>query len=136
MALTEDVQNDAAAAEDFARLTRLLEEHHVEEARQLAPELARKWPASRQIQHYARALEPPKILPTTLEAQARSRSFEPDHDWLEAHAHEYPGCWIATFRDRLIAADPDLDKVLAAVGETLDPATQLAFLHHQPANQE
>ena len=30
------------------------------------------------------------------------------------HAHEHPGCWLAIYGYRLIAADPDLKKVVAA----------------------
>src|SRR4051794_33988722 len=93
-------------AEDLARLVHLVDEGHVEEARRLAPELAQKWPDSRPIQHLNRVLKPPEVIPSP--PGLRGRNLDREHAWLREHAHEYPGCWLGVYEDRLIAADPDL----------------------------
>jgi len=41
--------------------------------------------------------------------QARPRS--PEFAWIKAHAHEYPGEWIALDGDRLLAHGPRLKQV-------------------------
>lgn len=41
--------------------------------------------------------------------QARTRSSE--FAWIQAHAHEYPGEWIALDGDRLLAHGPRLKQV-------------------------
>jgi hypothetical protein len=126
----ERAKQAAAARADWERLNRLVEEHRVEEARRLAPELAAKWPDSAEIRHLARCLEPPKILPNR--AGPRARRLDREHHWLEQHAFEYPGCWIAVYQDRLLAADPDLDTVRAAVRAAI--GGEAALLHFQPAD--
>lgn len=121
----------AETQHDLQRLTRLVEEGRVEEARRLAPDLAAKWPESRPLQHLARVLEPPKVLPNR--SGPPGRRIDRDEAWLREHAREYPGCWIATYEDRLIAADPNLERVLEAVRAALDVERQLAFMYYQPA---
>ncbi len=69
------------------------------------------------------------------DSSLRGRSFRRDHEWLRAHAREYPGCWIATYEDRLIAADPSLETVQEAVRTTLGHQGNVAFLHYQPDDQ-
>jgi hypothetical protein len=129
--IVKGVQSEEEMRADLARLSRLVEEGRVEEARRLAPELAKKWPESHPIRHLARVLEPPRVLPSP--PGLRGRSFSRDYDWLREHAHEYPGCWIATYEDRLIVADPSLERVLEIVRATLGNEGEVAFLHHQPA---
>jgi hypothetical protein len=124
-------QQEAEAAADFARLNELIESSRTEEARALAPVLAAKWPENRMFQHLARVLAPPEIFPD--DGRFRPRSFRKDHEWLKAHGHEYPGCWIATYEDRLIAADPSHARVMEAVRATLPPG-ELAFMHLQRAD--
>src|SRR5436190_12583745 len=118
MAIAETIQLKTEMSQDLQRLVRLVEEGRVEDARRLAPELAAKWPDSPAAQHWARVLEPPKVIPNR--PGPPGRSFERDYAWLREHAAEYPGCWIATYEDRLIAANPDLQQVLAAVRTSLD----------------
>lgn len=113
---------------DLARLYRLVEEHEVEEARRLAPELAAKWPDSPEVQHMARGLEPPRILPSR--PGPRARRLDKEHEWLRQHAREYPGRWLAVYHDRLIAADPSLRNVMAAARATLGD-DEAALLHFE-----
>jgi hypothetical protein len=130
MAIAETTGRETELAQDLGRLVRLVEEHRVEEARLLAPELAAKWPDSRDALHWARVLEPPKVIPNR--PGPPGRSFKRDYAWLREHAAEYPGCWIATYEDRFIAAAPDLAEVLAKIKASLDTERQMAHLHYQP----
>jgi hypothetical protein len=114
---------------DLQRLVRLVEESRVEEARALAPALAAKWPDSPGIRHLARVLEPPKILPNR--PGPRGRHLDREYAWLQAHAREYPGCWLAVYEDRLLAADPDRRVVTAAARAALGDEPALLFF--QPA---
>lgn len=128
--ITEEKQRaEEAMRADLQQLYRLVEEHRVEDARRLAPELAAKWPDSPEIQHMARVLEPPRILPSR--PGPRARRLDQEHEWLRQHAHEYPGCWITVYHDRLIAADPDFRKVEAATRAAI--GDEAALLHFQRA---
>lgn len=127
-----DEQTEEAMRADLARLNRLVEEHKVEEARRLAPELAAKWPDSPEIQHMVRVLEPPRILPN--KPGPKGRDFGEDFAWIKEHAHEYPGCWIALYKGRLIAANPSRARVVEAVRASLNAREELALLHFQPTD--
>ena len=129
----ETIEKDQVA-EDLAELKRLIEEGRIKEARRLALVLAARWPDSASIQHFAQVLEPPRAIPTP--PLPPGRSFDLDDAWLDEHAKEYPGCWIATYEDRLIAADPSLKEVVRKVRETLDTTRQLAALYYQPPGRE
>jgi hypothetical protein len=106
--------------EDLLRLRALVEEGDVEGARTLARELAAAWPEDRRVQHWARVLAPPRVLGTS---PASGCNLPAEHEWLRAHAAEYPGCWIAVQEGRLIAASPDLKQVRKAAAEAgaVDP---------------
>jgi hypothetical protein len=96
----------------LARLIAMLSNSDVEGARAYVTELVREWPDAERVQHYARVLEPPRILGSR---PATGKSFTPgEKAWLKAHAHEYTGCWIALDDDRMIAADPNLGVVRKA----------------------
>jgi hypothetical protein len=58
------------------------------------------------------------------------RALDRERAWLQAHAREHPGCWLAVFEDRLIAADPDLRAVLAITRQSLGDKS--ALLHYEP----
>jgi hypothetical protein len=60
----------------------------------------------------------------------RTRSLRREQAWLSEHAAEYPGCWLAVFEDRLIAADPSLKTVLAATRKAI--GEESALLHFEP----
>jgi hypothetical protein len=111
---------------DWLRLRDLLSSSKVPEARVLSKELAAKWPESETLQHYARVLEPPVVrrLP-----QGKPRDFGKDYAWIREHGHEYPGYWLAIYEGRLVAADLDMNRVLAAIREA--GLGGLPFLHHQ-----
>src|SRR2546423_285752 len=104
------VESDPAVAEDLAHLIQLLERDAVEEARVLIRELVVRWPDSERMRHWARVLEPPR---TRVERGGRERPLHREQAWLREHAHEHPGCWLSVYHDRLLAADPDLQAVLA-----------------------
>jgi hypothetical protein len=128
---TAERTQNTEEAEALARLRRLLEEGAVEEARRLAPEMTARWPASAAIQHLARVLEPPRVVPSP--PGLRGRSFDREHAWLQQHAGEHPGCWLAIYGDQLIAANPDLSVVRRAIRAAI--GDEMALLHYEPAEQ-
>jgi hypothetical protein len=90
-------------------------------------DVVREWPESERLGIGDRVLAPPRILGRK---PAASGDISGERAWLKAHAHEYPGCWIAVLGDRMIAVDPDLDKVRAAA--KADGAVDPLF-HFSPA---
>src|SRR5207302_3960870 len=96
----------------LAQVREYVEHSRVEEAQAELKEMERRWPASERFQHWVRVLAPP-IVRTVPGRDPRSRPFDKDRAWLRQHGREYPGCWLAVYEDRLIAADPDLGVVLA-----------------------
>src|SRR5437763_13736445 len=117
----------AALAEDLQRLRDLLDEGRGEAARRFVKELEPRWPDSERVRHYAHVLAPP-VVRTRPDIKGRSRDRE--FAWLKQHAHEYPGCWLAIYEDRLIAADPDYPVVVAKTREVLGQEGALMF--YQP----
>jgi hypothetical protein len=114
------------------RLTQLRDEvsrGRVEEARATVKDLMARWPESERVQYWARVLAPPTSC-SMPEPSFRSRPLDRERAWLREHAREYPGCWLALYEDRLIAADPDLEVVLSLANQT--PEGQRALLYQQP----
>jgi hypothetical protein len=105
----------------------------VEEARAAVQNLEARWPESERVQYWSRVLAPPAAR-TLPRPDPRSRPLDRERAWLREHAREYPGCWLAVYEDRLIAADPDLEVVLAAASQT--PEGEHALLYQQPARPQ
>lgn len=101
--------------EALDRLRSLIEAERVEEARRLAATAAGHWPDSAPLRRWARVLEPPEATLSERKPLRPLRDTRRERRWLREHRHEYPGCWIAVLGDRLLAADPDLARVHAAV---------------------
>ena len=99
----------------LAEFTVKLSNSDISAAQRLSAELEARWPDSPRVQQAASILKPPKVV---ARAGTKLRSMEKEHAWLRAHAAEYPGCWIALIGDQMIAAEPELGKVLAKAGET------------------
>jgi hypothetical protein len=101
---------------ELDRVSRLLELGQVDEARRFARELQQRWPESDRVRSLARVIAPPttRVLP-----EAPDRRLDRERAWLREHSHKYPGCWLAVSEDRLIAADPSLQAVLAEVRGTV-----------------
>jgi hypothetical protein len=117
----------AEIAEGLRRLRSLLEEEDVEGARAMVKELVERWPDSERVRHLAHVLESPR---TRVLHGERGRPLHREHAWLRQHAAEYPGCWLAVFEDRLVAADPDLGTVIRETRRAL--GSEGALLHFQP----
>lgn len=104
----------------------------VPEAREAVKVLEARWPEDPRVQYWARVLAP-RVTPTP-EAHRHRRPIDRERAWLKQHAREYPGCWLAVYEDRLIAADPDFEVVLSEARKSLGEGK--AFLHYQPGEKE
>src|SRR5688500_2826450 len=89
---------------DLDRIRLLLETRPIREARACVGKLERRRPESERVKHFAQALQLPEVGP----AMGRGRDRAKERAWLSSHAHEYPGCWLAVYEDRLLAASPDV----------------------------
>ena len=89
-----------------------MEQARVRELEVAAPWLATRWPDDPLARHYARPWSPAAARISTRPCKP---SVEQEYRWLDEHQHEYPGCWVALYDDRLLAADPDPAQVHAAV---------------------
>lgn len=116
---------------ELRRLRDLVDNGRVDEARVLIKEMEQRWPESAPVQHFARVLAPPKVLPPS---GRPNRSFEREHAWLRQHAREYPGQWLAVLGGRLVAADRELSRVLELLRQT--PNGNRALLHRQFGSPE
>jgi hypothetical protein len=135
---TEDQRSATETDEDefLRRLTQLREDlscGRVEEARAAVKDLEALWPASERVQYWSRVLAPPTAH-TMPGPDPRSRPLDRERAWLREHAREHPGCWLAVYEYRLVAADPDLEVVLAQANQT--PEGQHALLYQQPGRPE
>src|SRR5437016_2670549 len=101
--------------------------------RAMVKELEARWPDSERVQYWSRVLAPPTAR-TMPRPDPRSRPLDRERTWLREHAREHPGCWLAVYEDRLIAADPDLDVVLELANQT--PEGEHALLYQQPGRPE
>jgi hypothetical protein len=124
-----ETANQERLAADLRHLTDLLERERIEEARRYVKELQQRWPDAERVQHYAHVLAPPvsRRRPDIL-----AKPLDREWKWLDEHGHEHPGCWLAIYEDRLIAADPDRRAVLAKTREILGHEGVLLF--HQPGS--
>ena len=118
-------------AADLQHLRDLLERVRIAEARRFVKELEQRWPESERVRHYAHVLQPPIV---RSRPDIPARSSEREWNWLKEHGHEYPGCWLAIYEDRLIAADPDRRVVTAKARLELGGEPYLIF--HQPGNPQ
>ena len=131
----EDLGGEAGASEqerlaaDLQHLRALLEGDRVHEARRFVKEREQRWPEAERVRHYVRVLEPPKV---RMRPDIPARSSEQEWKWLEEDGHEYPGCWLAIYEDRLIAAGPDRRAVTAKAEQALGAESYLLF--HQPGS--
>src|SRR5262249_5008673 len=101
----------------------------IEEARAAVRDLEARWPESERVQYWSKVLAPP-VARTMPAPDSRSRPLDRERVWLREHAREHPGCWLAVYEDRLIAADPDLEVVLRQANQTREG--QHALLYQQP----
>jgi len=114
--------------EALLRLRAFLEAGDTKGAVAYLRELAERWPDSERVRHYLNVLDPGPA--RVLHGQRTGRSREREFAWLRAHARDHPGCWLAVAGGRLVAAAPELKRVLAVVEEA-DPHGE-AILWYQP----
>jgi len=106
----------ADVEEVLRRLLALIEGDKVEEARALVAYATQSNPDSLALRRWARLLRPPEA---TLSIRKRFRDTRPEREWLNTHRHDYPGCWLAVANGRLVAADPDLERVQEAIRDAV-----------------
>lgn len=121
---------EPALHEELLKVRELLETGDVDAARALVARLSSICPDNERVRHYARVLAPPEVLGYG----PPSRSYQPERDWLKAHAAEHPGRWLAIHCDQLVAASTELSEVLAVLRHT--PGIADSLLHFEPAAAE
>lgn len=122
-------------AKDLRELKDLIESSQVEEARKLAPILAERWPESKVMQHFAKVLDPPKVIRSDRKYPP-GRPLDEDRAWVRDHGREYPGCWIITLGYRLLAADPDFQVAQQKAASIVNPQEVMCFASRQPPASE
>jgi hypothetical protein len=128
MPVVEETVRDVELEEKLAELRRLFETSRIPEARLFVKELALAWPEDPRVRHWDKVLAPPvaRLIPGPGTGRDRTR----DYQWLDEHASEYPGCWIAVYEGELVAADPSLATVNEMIRTTL-PAEKIPLLQYQ-----
>jgi hypothetical protein len=107
-----ELDEEQTLREDLSRLLHMIgTPHPMREIRAYVAELEARWPDSEQVRHWAYVLAPPVV---TAGKGPPPRPLDKDDEWLRAHGHEYPGCWMAIYEGALLAASPDLDEVMDA----------------------
>lgn len=126
-----DTRREVTLDEGMAYLREFLERGDVDAARKYVEELHRQWPESDRVSKMLRVLAPPiaRVVPNS-----NGRMLRAEHLWLQDHAREYPGCWIAVLDHGLVAANTDLEIVLEAVRQT--PGAECGLLHFQPGDAD
>src|SRR3569833_3226421 len=121
---TDPQERETTLEEEIAIVKRMLILSPIKEARARAEAMLARWPDSPEAQHVARLASPPvvKAVPGS------GLSVEKEGLWLEANARNYSGCWLAVSGDRLVAADPDYERVRAIVKE--DPENPQVVLYY------
>jgi len=111
----------------LTRLRSMVEQGNIEGARAFTRDLERQWPEDARVREWSRVLAPPEAEST---GQSTGRGMDREFGWLEEHAHEHPGCWLAVVGDCLVASDADLARVRAALSRE---RIEGALIHFQPA---
>ncbi|HKV39788.1 MAG TPA: hypothetical protein VJX67_11295 [Blastocatellia bacterium] len=111
-----DLSFDDLSREDFIRLIRtaLKAGAHMD-ARRLSEWAARRYPDDPEVEKYAWVLSPPRIISSSLPPDS---GVEANQAWLEVHAGEYPGQWVALRAGELLGVAPSVKELAAIVGDT------------------
>jgi hypothetical protein len=113
--------------DDLGQLADLVTRGELAGAWEMVQDMERRWPGDEQVRRFARVLAPPTI---SVRKGSTARPRRQEYRWLREHSREYPGCWLAVFRDSLIAASPDVKVVVEAIRQ--DPSARGALLHFEP----
>lgn len=81
---------------------------------ELAQQGARLFPDDERVQRAAQVLAPPTARTVCM---PRARGLDASMDWLEQHAGEYQGQWVAVRKGRLLGAARSLEELEAVIGE-------------------
>ena len=84
-------------------------------ARELSAEGVRRYPHNSELQKYARALAPPKVVRSDL---APTLSIRANRNWLKEHVQSYKGRWVALRNGELQGMANSLDDLVEQLGDT------------------
>ena len=108
------------------RIEALVESNRVREARTMVQEALRINPSEPGLQHWSEVLAPAKIRRASPD-EGRDFDRSAEIRWLEEHAEEHRGKWVALLGNKLLAHARTLEEVTAAL-DVVDPGKQ-ALLH-------
>ena len=109
------------------RIRRLLEERaDIRSARRLLAEAREHGSLEPELEELEKLLAPPQVQLRPASDFDRSAEFA----WLEQHAADYHGRWVAVLGDRLLAQAATLDEILAALDAAPPKARPLLHRIH------
>jgi hypothetical protein len=104
------------SASDFLRAARLaLEAGAHLAARQISDSAIRSYPNNAEVQRFVRALAPPRLISSSLPLDETGNA---NRKWLQAHAGEYKGRWVAIRRGELLGVADSLPELTENLGNT------------------
>jgi hypothetical protein len=107
-------------AGDFLRAIRLaLETGAHLAARQISDTAIHSYPTNAELQRFARALAPPRLISSSLPLDETGNA---NRKWLQDHSGEYKGRWVAIKRGELLGVADSLPELTANLGHTTDDA--------------
>jgi hypothetical protein len=134
LSIVERTLSDTELQEKFTELKRLVEASRVEQARAFMRELVKLRPHHSRVRYWAKVLAPPAIV--LGEPRPSERAYDEDYIWVAQHWDEYPGQFLATYGNRLIAADRSGKRVEETVRATLDTTRATVLIHYVRASGE
>jgi uncharacterized protein DUF5678 len=104
---------DTSTLSYAAQIRELVEREHIPAAKRLVEEALRSGDPDPALLKWRELLAPPLVrsFPHRENEPRRERELS----WLEAHAHEYPGQWVAVEGDRLLGHAETLRELKAAL---------------------
>jgi hypothetical protein len=82
-------------------------------ARRIAALGTDRYPGDLELEKYARALAPPRVISGALPPDG---SVAANQQWLRAHTGEYSGKWVAVKNGQLLGAADSLQQLVEQVG--------------------
>jgi hypothetical protein len=84
-------------------------------ARNVAENALRRYPENAEFKEYVFSLSPPKIIS---QAVPHNPAFQANREWLNEHATEYSGQWIALRSGELLGASTSFEELFSQIGRS------------------